>query len=51
MEAVLDIGFPFLMAANCGDIVGKEIMYTRYQSQRLCLHSSIFDIASQYQVI
>ena len=52
MEAVLDIGFPFLegrpTAASSSE---KEIMYTRCHGQQICLHSSIFDIASQYRSI
>lgn len=32
-------------------MIWENIMYTRCHRQRICLHSSIFDIASQYQAI
>ena len=46
VEVVSDIEFPFRMTARRCVLIWDQFMYTRYQKQFICLHSSISYFAS-----
>jgi len=49
IEAILDIWVPFLEAEQLRFVIWGQIMYTRYQRQRTCLHGSIQWFALQHR--